>query len=104
MTGSSTDDPTVTGATGGYTCPSCGALATNVLPDRGRRCRACRHAWTGRSPQATGPTRHYIARAIAEAADDGVFDRDEPDSESDAEDRAFWLRLADALGRINGQS
>lgn len=36
-----------------------------------------------------------VARAIAEAAGDGVFDRDE-DCASDDEDRDYWLRLADA--------
>lgn len=40
--------------------------------------------------------REVVARAIAEAADDGVFDRDDPDCTSDDEDRAYWLRLADA--------
>jgi hypothetical protein len=40
--------------------------------------------------------RERTARALANAADDGVFDRDEPDCTSDQEDRAYWLRLADA--------
>ena len=40
--------------------------------------------------------REKVARAIAAAADDGVFDRDEPDCTSDDEDRAYWLNLADA--------
>lgn len=55
-------------------------------------------------PLAQAPTAHAlnearrltVARAIAAAADDGVFDRNEPDCTSDDEDRAYWLRLADA--------
>lgn len=47
---------------------------------------------TGRTPSL----REQVARAIAEVADDGVFDRDEPDNTSDDEDRDYWLRLADA--------
>ena len=47
-------------------------------------------------PERTPSLREKVARAIAEAADDGVFDRDEPDCTSDDEDRAYWLNLADA--------
>jgi hypothetical protein len=62
----------------------------------------CARQPDGHAPDCTSATGAYgalrerVARAIAEAADDGVFDRDEPDCTSDDEDRAYWLRLADA--------
>jgi len=79
-------------------CDACGMVAaTRYSPDHGAN--FCAPHWAINVVGLPGDPpglRERVARAIADAAGDGVFDRDEPDCTTDDEDRAYWLRLADA--------
>lgn len=79
-------------------CEGCGVLVDTtgwcVGPGMWMKCPDCRHHEIFVAPAER--RRERVARAIAEAADDGVFDRDDPDCTTDDDDRAYWLTLADA--------
>lgn len=79
-------------------CEGCGVTVDTtgwaIGPGVWMKCPDCRHHDIFVAPFER--RRERVARAIAEAADDGVFDRDDLDCTSDDEDRDYWRRLADA--------